>query len=295
MSESDLREVLEDQGASGAGLVDIRALDAGAEELQQAIVRERGGVEGPIVFDGIRDDHCALVAEAIWRVGEAEPVVVLSAQGFAHGFGRFWNRTAAVAHPPVEALPAVNRLLVVSGSAAPLTARQIDAFAQSGATVVRLRASDCLDPAAAERALAATLQAASEVLAAGRSACVFTALGPNDEDTPALRRLATAMALDHGEVSRRIGGALAKLALGLVERHGLRRVVIAGGDTSSYALKSMAPEGLAVASGDYATGAHVFRLSGAAPIEGLELTFKGGQIGDEGFFVRLRDGRAANR
>ena len=68
-----------------------------------------------------------------------------------------------------------------------------------------------------------------------------------------------------------------------------------GGDTSSYALRRMAPQGLAVASGDYATSAHVLRLSGAPPIEGLEITLKGGQVGDEGFFKTLRDGRAGGR
>ena len=155
-------------------------------------------------------------------------------------------------------------------------------------------ASRTLDPARTSEAIAAAVDAASRALGAGRSVCVYTALGPEDEDTAALREVAARSTLDAGEIARRIGEALGEVVMRLVERHGLTRVVIAGGDTSSYALRRMAPQGLAVISGDYATSAHVLRLSGTPPVDGLEMTLKGGQVGEEGFFVTLRDGRAAS-
>jgi 3-oxoisoapionate kinase len=294
MNEADLGRVLEEQGAPPCGLVDLRALAGGSAAVMQAIVGERARVPGPIVFDGLTGDDCALVAEAVWRAAEAEPTVVLSAQGFAYGFGRFRMRRLA-AGPQAEPLSRVDALLVVSGSAAPLTARQIGAFAEAGAATVRLEASRSLDPASADAALDRAVEAASRDLSRGRSVCLYTALGPEDEDTPALREVTLRLRLDHAEVARRIGEALGAAALRLVEHHGLTRVAIAGGDTSSYALRRMAPQGLAVASGDYATSAHVLRLSGAPPIEGLEITLKGGQVGDEGFFITLRDGRAGSR
>ena len=294
MKEADLGRILEEQGAPKCGSVDIRALAGGLDVTLAAAARERARIPGPIVFDGLTDDDCALVAEAIWRVSRAEPVVVLSAQGFAHGFGRARMNRSAVQAPPVEALSPVEKLLVVSGSAAPVTARQIDAFARAGAVTVRLRASQALEPAGAPAAIDACVKEASEALADGRSVCVYTALGPEDEDTPAVRETAARMALEHAEVARRVGAALGDTALRLVDLHGLTRLVIAGGDTSSYALRSMAPRGLAVSSGDYATSAHVFRLSDLPRVDGLEVTLKGGQVGDEDFFVTLRDGRAAN-
>ncbi|HKH34909.1 MAG TPA: nucleotide-binding domain containing protein, partial [Beijerinckiaceae bacterium] len=175
------------------------------------------------------------------------------------------------------------------------TARQIDAFACSGAASARLKASRALDPAEAPAVINAAVEAASGALSEGRSVCVYTALGPEDEDTLATREAAVGMTLDHAEVALRIGAALGEAALRLVARHGLTRVAVAGGDTSSYALRRMAPQGLAVASGDYATSAHVFRLCGAPTVHGLEITLKGGQVGDDGFFVTLRDGRAESR
>jgi uncharacterized protein YgbK (DUF1537 family) len=250
-------------------------------------------VPGPTVFDGLTDRDCALVAGAIWRAAEAGPTVVLSAQGFAYGFGRFRRKRPAEG-PQVEPLSRVGALLVVSGSAAPLTARQIGAFAEAGAATLRFQASRSLDAASADVTLESAVGAASRELSRGRSVCLYTALGPEDEDTPALREVAARLRLDHAEVARRIGEALGAAVLQLVERHSLARVAVAGGDTASYALRRMKPQGLAVASGDYATSAHVFRLSGASPVEGLEVTMKGGQVGDEGFFLTLRDGRAGS-
>jgi uncharacterized protein YgbK (DUF1537 family) len=198
--------------------------------------------------------------------------------------------------PSVEALSAVDKLLVVSGSAAPVTARQIDAFARAGAGTTRLKASQALDPSAGvSSSIDAAVEVASRVLDEGRSVCVYTALGPDDEDTPAVREAAARVKLDHTEIALRVGAALGDVAVRLVERHGLSPIAVAGGDTSSHALRRMTPQGLAIASGDYATSAHVFQLSGAPPVEGLKITLKGGQVGDEGLFVTLRDGRRGTR
>jgi uncharacterized protein YgbK (DUF1537 family) len=291
MGEADLGRILEEQGAPPCGRVDLRVLATGLDGTLCAIRRERARVPGPVVFDGLTDDHCALVAEAIWNAAGEEPAVVLSAQGFAHGLGLFRMQERVAATPLVERLAPVEKLLVVSGSAASVTASQIEAFGQSGAATLRLRASEVLEPARVEAAVDAVVIDASHAFEKGRSVCIFTALGPDDEDTPSVRETAERLGFEHAEVARRIGAALGDAVLRLVARHGLTRVAVAGGDSSSYALRRMTPHGLSVSSGDYVTSAHVLRLSGPPPVDGLEITLKGGQVGDEGFFMTLRDGR----
>ena len=140
MTEADLGRILEDQGAPACGLVDTLTYAGGVVATTKTIARERARVPGPIVFDGLHDDDCRLAAEAIWGTANGpESVVVLSSQGFAHGFGLFRMNRPAGRTPPIEALAAVEKLLVVSGSAAPLTARQIDLFARSGAATAQTR------------------------------------------------------------------------------------------------------------------------------------------------------------
>ena len=79
----------------------------------------------------------------------------------------------------------------------------------------------------------------------------------------------------------------------LVERQGLTRAVIAGGDTSSHALRPARRHGV----DDAAAAAGNARLAPVhAPIatepafDGLEIALKGGQLGGDGYFSRIRDG-----
>ena len=67
MTEADLGRILEDQGAPKCGLVDTLKYAGGVVATVKTIARERARVPGPIVFDGLNDDDCRLVAEAIVR------------------------------------------------------------------------------------------------------------------------------------------------------------------------------------------------------------------------------------
>jgi uncharacterized protein YgbK (DUF1537 family) len=293
MHEADLRLILEEQGCERVGLVDWTRLAGGSASALAATTEQRRTGSAPIVFDGMCDDDCVHVAELICRVAEDERVFVLAAQGFAHGLGRYLNKRAASAKPPVESLPGVRPLLVLSGSCSPITGAQLARFEQAGAYLVRLPASRLLDPQTAARTIDQVLQSASQMLAVGRSVCVFTARGPDDRETPQLLEASRLADVDTGAVSRLVGEALGAIAEQLMTRHALGRIAFAGGDTSSFALQSLNPEGLAVSSGDYATGAHVFKITGSGPADGREVILKGGQVGSDDIFVELRDGRSS--
>ncbi len=74
----------------------------------------------------------------------------------------------------------------------------------------------------------------------------------------------------------------------LFERHALRRVVIAGGDTSSYAAREIGLEALEVQA-EIAPGAPLCRgHSRDARIDGLEIALKGGQMGKADYFGQAR-------
>lgn len=292
MHEADLRLVLREQGCGDAGLLDLRALQ-NASTASSRLAEERRTTTGPIVFDGTEDEHCATVAGLIWTQSTDGPVLALAAQGLANGLGRFLSDRRATPARPVEALRPVERLLVLSGSCSPRNGAQLRRFEREGAELVRLPASLAVDPRTSVGALADAVAIASEALRRGRSACIFTALGPDDPETPALRQRARELGLGADAISERVGEALGQIGRELIQHHGLPRVAFAGGDTSSFALRSMSPEGLAVVSGDYATGAHVFRTSGGGFIDGLEVVLKGGQVGSNEIFNELRDGRPA--
>ncbi len=172
---------------------------------------------------------------------------------------------------------------MVSGSCSATTARQIRYAEAHGfdAHALDARRLAAGDGAAAEEAIASG--AAS--LEAGRSVVLYTALGP---ETDVGRELS-------GEDGRHaIGGALGHVLKALIARAGLRRAVIAGGDTSSHALARLGVYALTtrmplpMTPGSPLCLAH----SDEGTFDGLEIALKGGQVGADDYFVRIRDGAA---
>jgi uncharacterized protein YgbK (DUF1537 family) len=78
----------------------------------------------------------------------------------------------------------------------------------------------------------------------------------------------------------------------LLETTGLRRVCVAGGDTSSYAAQQLGIYALEMLVA-IAPGAPLCRASAhESRFDGLEITLKGGQVGQAHFFGQIRAGRA---
>jgi uncharacterized protein YgbK (DUF1537 family) len=133
-------------------------------------------------------------------------------------------------------------------------------------------------------AIARAAAAGRASLEAGRSVILYTALGPTAD---------RGVEIDRREGSRhKLGRSLGTLLRQLTEEQELRRVIIAGGDTSSHALGQMRVDALAVrmplpaSPGSPLCVAH----SRVKAIDGLEVALKGGQVGTDRYFSAIRDG-----
>jgi uncharacterized protein YgbK (DUF1537 family) len=189
---------------------------------------------------------------------------------------------AALAKPRSAAfapVAPVDRLLVVSGSVSPTTERQIAFAAANGFEPL---AADALELAQCRSEK--VLNDARIILARGGSPLIYTASGPSSDRGAALN------AVPEGRVA--LSRELGRLAKTLVREFGLKRLVIAGGDTSSHALSELNIHALTTryplldTPGSPLCTAH----SASAQFNGLELAMKGGQVGKDDYFVRLKDG-----
>jgi uncharacterized protein YgbK (DUF1537 family) len=80
------------------------------------------------------------------------------------------------------------------------------------------------------------------------------------------------------------GSALGQVIRGVVERTGVKRVVVAGGDTSGYTAQALGIETLEIIT-SIAPGMPLCRARApGSPAEGLEINFKGGQAGNADYF-----------
>jgi uncharacterized protein YgbK (DUF1537 family) len=124
------------------------------------------------------------------------------------------------------------------------------------------------------------LQRAVSSAAAGRSFIFYTALGPSDPNLIEGRE----------RFRRSLSENLGRLFAAALERSGIRRAVVCGGDTSSgvgrqldiYALTAVHP---------LAPGSPLCRAYSNGPLDGLVISFKGGQVGGPLFFEAARTGR----
>jgi 3-oxoisoapionate kinase len=106
---------------------------------------------------------------------------------------------------------------------------------------------------------------------------LYSALGPADcKDTP------------HRD---ELGVQMGKLLHELLARSGVKRAVIAGGDTASHAGRQLGVYALTMLA-PMAPGAPLCRAhTSNARLRGLELVFKGGQVGPNDFFGAVRAGK----
>ncbi len=267
MTEADLRLHLARQTALRIGLVDLKAFQTGnAEKQWQAELDARADA---VVFDGFTGAMLEETAHLIWERAVQRPLFAVGSSGLTHGLLHAWRslHLIAAAESPAPAQP-VDRLLVLSGSCSPVTARQIRRARQMEFAAWRLQGATDWSAQAA-RAL--------EALKRGQSVVLYTALGPQTKDNR------------HGE---RFGAALGVQLRRLVVESGVRRVLIAGGDTATHAVKQLELDALTFVA-PLVAGVPLCRgHATASPLDGLELALKGGQMGAEDFFAQVRAGWA---
>jgi uncharacterized protein YgbK (DUF1537 family) len=175
----------------------------------------------------------------------------------------------------------------MSGSASPVTAAQIAWAEANGFKSIRLNVSRLLDPQTAHQESAEMARQGAAILDAGASPLFYSARGPGD---PALSSLNSDRP-GQSDLGRRLGIAQGQLLRSLLEKTAVRRICVAGGDTSSYVVQQLGLFALTVVY-PLSPGAPLCRAYSDLPgLDGLELSLKGGQVGAPDFFGRVKRGQ----
>jgi 3-oxoisoapionate kinase len=271
MLESDLRLHLAAQTRMPIGLVDLPSFQAGT--VRERLARELAAGAGAVVFDGIDQAMLEETAALLWQEAQRRQIFAVGSSGLAYGLLGSWRRASGELGLPAERtlrdkLVGVDRLMVLSGSCSPVTAKQIRRARQDGFAAIRLRSASPWEVEA---------RSALRALARGKSVVLYTALGPEDREN---------------ENASSFGAPLGLFLRRLLLASGVRRILIAGGDTSTHAVKKLGLSALSFAA-PLTPGAPLCRgHASGSQLDGLELVLKGGQIGPEDFFLRVREGRA---
>jgi uncharacterized protein YgbK (DUF1537 family) len=297
MTEADLRVTLSRQTQRPVALIDVLTLDAGYDAVRKAITEATGEAGTIVLFDTLTHAHLALIGRVICELQQqdGEPMFVAGSSGMGHALTSYWQSIGIVRpHPCTEmrtskyAPMPVDRTIVLSGSCSPVTERQIAwarrlGFVELQIDTARLHAADELNSQIAD-----IISRCRTELDAGHSVIIHTNGAKRGSSL-----LASAGA--NGGVcitAEQIGALLGRVLLELLNKCEVRRVAVAGGDTSGYVARTLSIEALEMA-GQLEPGAPLcVARSNNAVVDGLEITFKGGQVGHDEFFGTLLRGRS---
>lgn len=255
MGEADLRQHLAGQGLAPIGLVDFRSYEGG----DAAALRAAADGTQAVLFDVSRDSDLTGIATLLRQPMAGSPMLAVGASSVA------LMAADLAGHPMLAPRPdAVRRegpVLALVGSLSPVTRTQVEAatgFAQLVIDPGRLLGEAGHAEMLKRQALAS--------LAAGNT--MLTTLQPEG-------------AADH---PRAVAEATGRLLRTIMAEARVGRLLVAGGDTSTLAIRALDIWGLSYRAAMVA-GAPLCRAhSTNAGLDGLDIVLKGGQMGPPDFF-----------
>ncbi|MFS0788242.1 four-carbon acid sugar kinase family protein [Shouchella sp. 1P09AA] len=276
MQESDLREVLREQSEEDVTLVNVL-------ELEEKTVAEGTHVA---VFDTVTlDDQKQVAKRVLEQAFEHEgSTFVVGSSGLNYGCASYWKEKCwhRSVVPNGSRLTNVTQIAAVSGSASPLTKRQIEYAETNGFCCLHVTWTNRED----------VLQQAHTALREGKSVLLYTARGSGDPAIAAMKHALQGEGVT--DTAQALGLLLGDLLKELVDTHRLQRVAVAGGDTSGFVVRTLGIHALEVEQ-PLAPGAPLClgykKDSNEAP---FEIALKGGQLGRESFFLDVLRGRCVD-
>lgn len=266
-NESDLRIHLSQQTDQKMGVIDILQMKQSVASWQNFVSKE----ETIVLLDALYHSDLEKIGDWLANEVTGEPVFSVGGSGVEEALGAYWNKTGLLQmNEPGRDFNAVETLLVVSGSCSPVTAEQIEFALNSGFEEVIIDADSFRDQGLSHDVFERVVSS----LKNGKSTIVHTG-------KRATRNLS----------SEELGAAFGKIVKYAAAHVDLKRVVVAGGDTSSYAARAMEVEAVEMYAPVIAGAPLCKIISLNRKMDGLEVNFKGGQVGNYDYFQLLRIGR----
>ncbi|EFL36616.1 conserved hypothetical protein [Streptomyces viridochromogenes DSM 40736] len=265
MTDSNLVSVLGAQSTRQVGLIDHTVVADGVEAIRARVDALRADGIGIAVVDSVSNDDLVRLGAAV----QGFPLVT-AGSGLAIGLPANWGfkPSRAAAHLP----PPTGHRAVVSGSVSEATNRQVLEYLRTGRPAFGV---DPLRVAAGEDVVEEALAFAESHLEDGPVLVYSTQ--PADTVRTVQGRLGAAEA---GELVER---TLARVAQGLVAR-GVRRLVVAGGETSGAVVQALGVTGLRI--GPQIDPGVPWCAAALPGGDTLHITLKSGNFGGPDFFTR---------
>jgi uncharacterized protein YgbK (DUF1537 family) len=251
--ESDLRIHLRSQTKKKIGLINVLAMERSISTWRKSLK----GDEEAVLLDVLNNEQLAKIGEWMENLRNDDGTLFsVGSSGIEMALGSYWNQEGILKAQNSWPQPGkTTPLLVISGSCSPVTTTQIEYAKANGFEEMIFDKEDII-------------QHTIRLLQQGKNLVVHT----GKKETKAIP----------SEITGKILGSIAREA---IIHTGLKRVVVAGGDTSSHAAIAMEIDALEMIS-PMVSGAPLCRVHSAnKSIHGIEINLKGGQVGGKDYFL----------
>ena len=288
MDEADLRVHLGRQTTQRIELIDAMQISQGQGEAR---LRALQGDDQPVVMIDVMDPVSQCEAGRLVWEHRDEGLFSASSSGLQYALVAYWrSRGWLPEQPSLPAAAPAPVIAVVSGSCSVMSGKQIEWALAHGFHGERLEVAACLEAPSRSMEIERVVRGSLQALASGRSPLVYSAMGPDDPAVTGFEGWVKTVGLERAQAAEAIGDALAEVMKQLLDRSDLRRVVVAGGDSSGAVASHLGVQALTVLAG-LRPGAPLCRAwSDDARRDGLELVLKGGQMGTPSFYGEVLSG-----
>ncbi|MCA9217479.1 MAG: four-carbon acid sugar kinase family protein [Planctomycetales bacterium] len=298
MVEADLRLHLARQTDLKVSLLDILRLRQSSDRCDLADLLTADG----LLIDLLDEADLPRVGNVLESIaGNASQTYVVGSSGVEYALSAHWSECGYLdsmrSCEPIQAPVArVEQLLVITGSCSPVNARQIAWAEDHGFQAIPLNPSRLISPETSEQEIRATVGRTLDLVRGGANVILHSSRGPNDSRVPETIAAFESLGFSEQEIrlrsGRTLGPKLGQILKRILAEHRIKRVGIAGGDTSGYIARELGITALE-AIAPVAPGSPLCRAYADNDLDGVEFVFKGGQVGKDDVWSTLLKGSDA--
>lgn len=305
--ESDLRLHLSKQTELNIDLIDLTVISQGSRSILRNLKEKESEGQNIVFLDAVYETDMPVIGEALDSYArEKELLFTVGSSGIEYALSNFWKKNKFPGNTgnfsgSIHSTKQIsskgdkrNPVLILSGSVSPVTSAQIGFAEMNGIEILDLDPA-CLLPGGEKMIYKIYLPEILNRLKSGISLLVNTCRGPDDHRYDILFSMLKSVNSDvtqHSvytinEISNHIGKTLGIIAREVVAEFPLHYLGIAGGDTSGNILRSMDLDALEMTH-RFSPGAPICKvLAKGRSADGILINLKGGQVGNENYFVEL--------
>ncbi|WP_370479522.1 four-carbon acid sugar kinase family protein [Tamlana flava] len=290
--EGDLTVHLSKQTNKSIGLLNVIKIEEGKSAVISKVKENKDSEI--LFFDGLNKAHLETIGGVFNAFAKENTLFSVGSSGIAMALGLDWKSKGIIDGERKFNVCGENRpILVLSGSCSPVTENQINYAIDNGFAEIALGV-EAISNSNQNQVIEEVVGQIVANFENGKSTVLHTSKGPEDSRISDSELYFKNQGFEFEDIqnacSSNYGHVLGQIAKEVLVQTDIKRILLAGGDTSSYAASELNIAALEMIA-PLAPGAPLCKaISDDERVNGLELNFKGGQVGTKDYFIKVLKG-----